>query len=74
MYNLTSMLEFILDKLDVKKCNELEAVKEIASDMKSLHSGGIWKKTDKSRSRGGRMDTIPEEDAQGSGGGSGFRA
>jgi hypothetical protein len=45
MYNLASMLESILDKLDIKKCNELEAIKQDASGMKSLPSSNVWKKT-----------------------------
>ena len=69
MYNLSSMLESILDKLDIKKFNELEAVKRAASDMDSLNSSGTWKETNKCRSRGGLLDSVPEEEgARGSGG------
>jgi hypothetical protein len=67
MYNLASILESILDNLDDTKCNELEAVKQDASGMKSFHTSGAWKKTNKPQSKGGRMDSIPEvEDAHGS--------
>lgn len=62
MYNLSSMLESILDELDIKKCNDLEAVKHYASDMISLHSDNAWKKTNKFGSMGGRLDSIHEED------------
>ena len=62
MYNLASMLKCILDELDIKKCEELEAVKHDASDMKSFHSSSADNKTDKSGSMSGRMDSIHEED------------
>ena len=72
MYNLTSMLKSIVDKLDTKRCDELAALKQDASDMMSLHSTNAWDKTKQSWSMGGRMDSIHEEDeAQGSGKGKG---
>jgi hypothetical protein len=72
MYNLTSMLESIVNKLDKKRCHELVGLKQDASDMNSLHTNNSWNKTNKSRSKGGRMDSIPEEDgARGSGKGKG---
>ena len=67
MYNLKSMLYSMLDIIDVKKFDKLKTIKNIASAMKSLTTSGAWKKTNKSGSRGGRMDSIPEEDARGSG-------
>jgi hypothetical protein len=68
MYNLSSMLESILDSLDVKKCNELEAVKQDPLGIKTFHTSSAWKKTNKSESRGGRTDSIPEmDDARDSG-------
>ena len=63
MYNLASILESIIDKLDVKKFNDLVALKAAASGMMSLNSSGAWKKTDRSGGKkGGGMDSIPEED------------
>jgi hypothetical protein len=51
-----------------KKCNELVAVKQEALGMKIFHASGAWKKTNKSETRGGRTDSIPEvEDARDSG-------
>ena len=68
MYNLASMLESIIEKLDFKKCDELAAMKQVASDMQSFYSSDVWNKTKKTESeRRGRMDSIPEEeDARGS--------
>ena len=48
MYNLASILESVLDKLDVKKFNKLVALKAAASSMKSLKSSDVCK-TGKSR-------------------------
>jgi hypothetical protein len=56
MYNLASMLESILDKIDVKKCNELAAIKQEASKIESLC--GAWKRTNKTWNKGGCMDSI----------------
>ena len=67
MYNLASILESIIDKLDVKKFNDLVALKAAASGMMALNSSGAWKKTNRSEGKkGGGMDSIPEEDADSS--------
>ena len=63
MYNLASILESILDKLDVMKFNDLLDLKAAASGMMALNSSGAWKKTGRSEGKkGGGMDSIPEED------------
>ena len=70
-----SMLKSILDKLDFNKCSELAAVKQDASGMKSFHNGGAWRKTNRTESKGGLVDSIPEEkDAWGSGEGEGVQS
>ena len=66
MYNLASILESILDTLDVKKFKELLDLKAAASGMMTLNSSGAWRKTDKSGGKGGDMDIIPEVDDAGS--------
>jgi hypothetical protein len=61
MYNLSSILKSIVDKLDINKCNELAAVKTDASGMISLNTSGAWDNTRQAESKGKGMDSIPEE-------------
>ena len=61
MYNLTSILKSVVNKLDAKRCSNLLALKQDASDMKSLHTSGAWKTEKAKGGKGGRMNTIPEE-------------
>jgi len=60
MYNLASILKSMISELDGKQCMELEALKQDASGMKSLHTGGA-RKTHETDGKEGYMDTIPEE-------------
>ena len=61
MYNLASILKSVISELDVEKCTNLVALKQDASGMKSLHTGGAWKTNKAESGKGGRMNTIPEE-------------
>ncbi|KAG5653891.1 hypothetical protein H0H81_009714 [Sphagnurus paluster] len=58
MYNLVSEIESIVKELDVTKCIELEAMKNAALGMMSLHSSGAW--TANERTRVTEMDVIDE--------------
>ena len=57
MYNLVPELEFILSQLDKSKRDVLVAVKNEASKMKSLYSGGAWSKPN----NGQPLNPITEE-------------
>ena len=61
MYNLASILKSVVNELDAKRCSNLLALKQDASDMKSLHTSGAWKTEKAKGGKGGRMNTIPEE-------------
>ena len=67
MYNLASILESVLDTLDVKKFKELVALKAAASGMKSLKSSDVCNtgklRTD-SRSSEGETDDSESEGSE----------